>query len=268
MLADPPSIEDQAVTKRGLLNSTFAMRAIGFTIIELLVVIAILAVLASLLLPGLQAAKEKGRRTQCVNNLHQLGLATQMYWDENEWQTFRYLSGATNGGALYWFGWLKPGPEGTRQFDPAQSPLFPFLESQAVAICPSLDYSSTIYKYKAKGAACGYGYNFYLGEKTIQTISLETQTETALYADSAQINDFQDPATPDRPLLEEFYYVNDGAATDYPNCHFRHHRAANVVFCDGHVMQESPAKDSLDARMRDQWVGRLRPETLRVEHTH
>src|SRR5438132_9242532 len=70
----------------------------GFTLIELLVVIAIIAVLIALLLPAVQQARESARRTQCKNNLKQLGLAMHNYHDKM--RCFPCTMGFINGWGL------------------------------------------------------------------------------------------------------------------------------------------------------------------------
>ncbi len=93
----------------------------AFTLVELLVVIAIIGVLVGLLLPAVQAAREAARRTQCQNNLRQIGIGLQLYHDLNETFPMGGLEWRPFGGSaerqLAWSAFLLPHLEQQTLYD-------------------------------------------------------------------------------------------------------------------------------------------------------
>jgi prepilin-type N-terminal cleavage/methylation domain-containing protein/prepilin-type processing-associated H-X9-DG protein len=244
-----------------------AHRAPAFTLIELLVVIAIIAILSAILLPALGKAKLVAQRADCVGNLRQLGVATQLYWADNHENSFPLWFGTDANGKTWWFGWLGNGTDGARTFDLSSGALFPYLHGSDVRLCPLLNTSlNPQFQPKGTNTIFSYGCNRYIfaapAATPANTSRLSRPTETCLFADAASVDNFLQP----QALLKEWYYLdletNYTAANNYPNAHFRHAQRANVTFADGHVGMETMVAGSNDRHLPNQNVGQLRPEIL------
>ena len=130
------------------------MRRRGFTLIELLVVIAIICILIALLLPAVQNAREAARRTQCKNNLHQIGIALQVYQTNHDclppgWLTSR-INNYVYPGYSSWLMAILPEIEQGKLYNSLNSSLPAWDEANSTVVtarigiylCPT-DYSNT-----------------------------------------------------------------------------------------------------------------------------
>jgi prepilin-type processing-associated H-X9-DG protein len=124
------------------------------------------------------------------------------------------------------------------------------MEKQAaVQRCP--DFDPAMFTLRFSGATSGYGYNYnYLGPGwnnqglpfSYPLARISSTSRTIAFGDSARVNDWSYGAGQAR--LEENLYL-EPPSSQYPTVHFRHAGTANMLFLDGHVEGQRPARNPL-----------------------
>jgi len=200
-----------------------------FTLIELLVVIAIIAILASLLLPALNNARDKAHQTTCLSQVKQIGMAFAMYVDDySETLPVRYYN-PTDGPSEAWY-------------RSALSGYLPYTTNRDMYHCPPTlkEYSVSTYTT--------YGYNQdYLNWKHIG--SVKNPTETVCICDVKQTNNTAGTTHFDANVVKPSRFGTPPTMTGNdrnilpfpgdPNYYGRprgiHNGMCNVLFLDGHA---------------------------------
>lgn len=232
------------------------MKKQGFTLIELLVVISIIALLIGILLPALAQGRSTARQSICGSNARQMALAMTLYTHDNNGRFFPEKE-ATADGTLWWFGLQdasSPTTEGDKTLDRTQGRLWRYYNAtDTIEICPSFPIESPYYKPKFVTNWTTYGPPLPLINPNMPAHidQIKQTSKTLAFADTAQVNRFQAPASFANPMLEQWHYV-----TRVGNfVHYVHQETATASFIDGHVDQLT-ADTAMDTAIAGSPTGR------------
>jgi prepilin-type N-terminal cleavage/methylation domain-containing protein/prepilin-type processing-associated H-X9-DG protein len=210
-------------------------RRSGFTLIELLVVMGIVAILAAMLLPVLSRSKTAARRAECLNNLHEMGLAAQIYLGDNaDYYPIAQYTVISNGTIYSWDLTVTYAAGGKATVVPGI--LWQGQGNAQIQQCPSFSVSGN----SPDNPFTGYNYNTsYIGhgqgeavEQPAKNSDLMHPSKTALFGDG------QYSGGADKYMRAP--YANPGDAS-FSNGRwagtqgFRHSKRTNVAYADSHA---------------------------------
>jgi prepilin-type N-terminal cleavage/methylation domain-containing protein len=218
----------------------------GFTLIELLVVIAIIAILASLLMPTLTAAKQQAHRVKCLNNQKQLSLTWVLYGtDSNEEVVRNGAQTSTSSRDKLWVAgdyhsFLPAFTNEVYLIDPRYAAFAPYLTTKSIYKCPSDKTTYVLSRGKPVPQVRSYSLNMYLGPTSSMDRHLSSR-----YRPFRKSTDIPSPAntftfqdlTPQNLCTPAFIVLMPGRGNDeFFHLPATHHRRGGVAsFADGHA---------------------------------
>ncbi len=226
------------ITQSNQKKAASKRQGMGFTLIELLIVIAIIAILAAILFPVFARARENARRSSCMSNLKQIGLAAMMYSQDYD-ETL--MKNGVCGGQQLETGGLSSNSAcstipGNEYYHLWMHILYPYDRSVQIYNCPSAEggarFTSGYYWSGGSGLA-HYGYNQYLSDglklAAIQQPSVTPMIMDSTYYLSDPDHDCNASSTP----FDSWCISGPTDNADPPD--YRHLETANIAFADGHV---------------------------------
>ena len=205
----------------------------GFTLIELLVVIAIIAILAAILFPVFQRVRENARRTACLSNTKQLGIAVTQYTQDYDEQMPSVTSGggATKGENIQG-GWMFYNNFGAANltFDPTQGNIYSYTKSKGVYLCPDDSF----------GQAAGDSYAISSCVANLNRVNrVQPGKNLAAFSNPSGTMLFCEEASGGTAgSTNDGYFLNDQSAaiiaSTGDNISLRHTGGCNIAFIDGH----------------------------------
>lgn len=214
----------------------------AFTLIELLVVIAIIAILASILFPTFARAREMARRTSCLSNEKQLGLAFFQYVQDYDEQLPSAGEGANaagkQGGWIYYNKFAADSTTGPPGYDPRQGAIYSYVKNAQVFVCPD-DSKGRFNGNSYAVNSCAFtgatpAMPFALG-KTLAAFDT-TSSWILLMEECEDANDISGDSTDDGYFLAPVNGLGGNLIST------RHIDGSNVTFMDGHAKYHRPSQ--------------------------